>query len=118
MGAIPERGTAPERPFAASEGSKQWQRRCQAWLGRLGRSCSPPRGVVTSAGGCCARRCSMATRTSFRPRPLDHNKQIEIIRDFTQLDSTSTDAAGQPQAITLDSIIASAEVGHGGGGSC
>lgn len=61
----------------------------------------------------------MATRTSFRPRPLDLNKQIEIIRDISQLDSTSTDAAGQQQATTLESIVAAAEVcvpvwmGHG-----
>jgi hypothetical protein len=28
----------------------------------------------------------MATRLSFRPRPLDHNKQLSIVRDVEELD--------------------------------
>lgn len=30
----------------------------------------------------------MATRTSIRPRQLDINKQLSIIRDISELDST------------------------------
>ena len=30
----------------------------------------------------------MATRTSFRPRPLDIHKQLPIVRELDQLDST------------------------------
>jgi len=30
----------------------------------------------------------MATRTSFRPRPLDLHKQLSIVRDLKDLDST------------------------------
>ena len=28
------------------------------------------------------------TRTSFRPRPLDINRQLPIVRDLSELDST------------------------------
>ena len=31
---------------------------------------------------------TMATRTSFRPRPLDIQKQLPIVRDLNALDST------------------------------
>ncbi len=30
----------------------------------------------------------MATRTSFRPRPVDVNKQLTIVRDLSELDTT------------------------------
>jgi hypothetical protein len=30
----------------------------------------------------------MTTRTSFRPRPLDLHKQLPIVRDLKDLDST------------------------------
>lgn len=33
-------------------------------------------------------RDTMATRTSFRPRPLDLQKQLPIVRDLKDLDST------------------------------
>jgi hypothetical protein len=51
----------------------------------------------------------MATR-QIRPRPVDQNKPLEIIRDFAELDGTTDAATGQQLATTLESIMAAAEV--------
>lgn len=51
----------------------------------------------------------MATR-QIRPRPVDQNKPLEIIRDFTELDGTIDATTGQQLATTLESILAAAEV--------
>ncbi|GIL51503.1 hypothetical protein Vafri_7475 [Volvox africanus] len=39
----------------------------------------------------------MATRTSIRPRPVDTSRQLNIVRDFAELDKTDDLDASQPQ---------------------
>ena len=48
----------------------------------------------------------MATRLSFRPRPLDLNKPLTIVRDINELDTTdglvSRDITHQHEALDKD----------------
>jgi hypothetical protein len=53
----------------------------------------------------------MSTRTSFRPRPLDTTRQLTIVRDVAELDSTDgLDATGVTAAPPGDGQVRARQI--------
>ena len=55
----------------------------------------------------------MGTRTSFRPRPVDVNKPLPVVRDLSELDSQDGANGDKPQDVKVRTRKLHAE-GHRG----